>query len=104
MNNQLCKLKSTYSYLLKKQKGTCFCSSYQEFLGIFPSTHLRSPIEEDTLFGWLDLSKIISKDIFGCLFNVHNKIILSRPEQMCLMSLCFERYLFHYLVEVTLEI
>ena len=38
-----------------------------------------------------------------CLFNVYNITILSCHEQMCLMSLYFERYFFHHLVEVTLE-
>ena len=53
MNSQLYKLKSTCSYLLKKPNGTCSCSSYQEFLGIFLSTYLQSQTEEDIrVVGW----------------------------------------------------
>ena len=36
------------------------------------------------------------KDIFTCLFSVHNTISLSRHEQVCLMSLRFERYFSHH--------
>ena len=32
------------------------------------------------------------KNIFACLFSVHNTISLSRHEQVCLMRLRFERY------------
>ena len=34
----------------------------------------------------------IRKNIFACLFSVHNTISLSRHEQVCLMRLRFERY------------
>ena len=34
----------------------------------------------------------ILKNIFACLFNVHNTISLSRHEQVCLMRLRFEGY------------
>ena len=33
----------------------------------------------------------IRKNIFACLFSVHNTISLSRHEQVCLMRLRFER-------------
>ena len=36
----------------------------------------------------------IRKNIFACLFSVHNTMSLSRHEQVCLMRLHFERYLF----------
>ena len=36
----------------------------------------------------------IRKNIFACLFSVHNTMSLSRHEQVCLMRLRFERYLF----------
>ena len=36
---------------------------------------------------------VIRKNIFACLFSVHNTISLSRHEQVCLMRLRFERYL-----------
>ena len=39
---------------------------------------------------------IIRKNIFACLFSVHNTIILSRHEQVCLMRLRFERYFSHH--------
>ena len=35
----------------------------------------------------------IRKNIFACLFSVHNTISLSRHEQVCLMRLCFEKHL-----------
>ena len=37
----------------------------------------------------------IRKNIFACLFSVHNTISLSRHEQVCLMRLRFERYFSH---------
>ena len=37
----------------------------------------------------------ICKKIFACLFSVHNTIILLHHEQVCLIRLCFERYLSH---------
>ena len=33
----------------------------------------------------------IRKNIFACLFIVHNTISLSRREQVCLIRLCFEK-------------
>ena len=36
------------------------------------------------------------KNIFACLFSVHNTISLSRHEQVCLMRLRFERYFSHH--------
>ena len=39
---------------------------------------------------------IIRKNIFACLFSVHNTISLSRHEQVCLMRLRFERYFSHH--------
>ena len=38
----------------------------------------------------------IRKNIFACLFSVHNTISLSRHEQVCLMRLRFERYFSHH--------
>ena len=38
----------------------------------------------------------IRKNIFACLFSVHNTISLSRHEQVCLMKLRFERYFSHH--------
>ena len=35
------------------------------------------------------------KNIFACLFNIHNTISLSRHEQVCLSGLSFERYFSH---------
>ena len=34
----------------------------------------------------------IRKNIFACLFSVHNTICLSRQEQVCLIRLAFKRY------------
>ena len=48
----------------------------------------------------------IRKNIFACLFSVHNTISLSRHEQVCLMRLRFERYFSHHrpmMGEVSLE-
>ena len=39
---------------------------------------------------------IIRKNIFACLFGVHNTISLSRHEQVCLIRLRFERYFSHH--------
>ena len=36
--------------------------------------------------------KILHKDIFACLFSIHNTISLSCHEQVCLSGLRFERY------------
>ena len=41
-------------------------------------------------------NKNIRKNIFACLFSVHNTISLSRHEQVCLMRLRFERYFSHH--------
>ena len=41
-------------------------------------------------------NNVIRKNIFACLFSVHNTIILSRHEQVCLMRLRFERYFSHH--------
>ena len=41
------------------------------------------------------LSNNIRKNIFACLFSVHNTISLSRHEQVCSMRLRFERYFSH---------
>ena len=35
------------------------------------------------------------RNIFACLFSVHNTISLSRHEQVCLIRICFEGYFFH---------
>ena len=40
----------------------------------------------------------IRKNIFACLFSVHNTINLSRHEQVCLIRLRFERYFSHHRV------
>ena len=42
------------------------------------------------------IPKVIRKNIFACLFSVHNTISLSRHEQVCLMRLRFERYFSHH--------
>ena len=42
------------------------------------------------------LQLLIRKNIFACLFSVHNTISLSRHEQVCLMRLRFERYFSHH--------
>ena len=45
-----------------------------------------------------DLSKqklSMRKNIFACLFSVHNTICLSCHEQVCLMSVHFEGYFSH---------
>ena len=39
---------------------------------------------------------IICKNIFACLFSVHNTISLSLHEQVCLMRLHFKRYFSHH--------
>ena len=39
---------------------------------------------------------IIHKDIFACLFSIHNIISLSCHEQVCLSGLRFERYFSHH--------
>ena len=39
----------------------------------------------------------ICKNIFACLFSVHNTIGLSRHEQVVLMRLGFKRYFSHHL-------
>ena len=38
----------------------------------------------------------ICKNIYACLFSVHNIISLSRHEQVCLIRLRFERYFSHH--------
>ena len=38
----------------------------------------------------------VHKDIFACLFSIHNTISLSCHEQVCLSGLRFERYLLLY--------
>ena len=41
-------------------------------------------------------SRIIRKNIFACLFSIHNIISLSRHKQVCLSGLHFERYFSHH--------
>ena len=43
-----------------------------------------------------DLVLLILKDIFACLFSIHNTISLSCHEQVCLSGLRFERYFSHH--------
>ena len=38
----------------------------------------------------------IRKNIFACLFSVHNTVSLSRHEQACLIWLRFETYFSHH--------
>ena len=42
-----------------------------------------------------NLKEFIHKDIFACLFSIHN-ISLSCHEQVCLSGLRFERYFSHH--------
>ena len=42
------------------------------------------------------INSSVRKNIFASLFSVHNTIILSRHEQVCLMRLRFERYFSHH--------
>ena len=39
---------------------------------------------------------LLRKNIFACLFSIHNTISLSRHEQVCLSRLRFERYFSHH--------
>ena len=39
---------------------------------------------------------VIHKDIFACLFSIHNTVSLSCHEQVCLSGLRFERYFSHH--------
>ena len=56
--------------------------------------------DENILTGLFEKSNKISdlhKDIFACLFSIHNIIIsLSCHEQVCLSGLRFERYFSHH--------
>ena len=48
----------------------------------------------------------VTKDIFACLFSIHNRVSLSCHEQVCLSELRFERYFSHHqamMGEVSLE-
>ena len=38
------------------------------------------------------------KNLFPCLFSVHNTVSLSCHEQVCLIRLHFEKYYFHHRV------
>ena len=49
----------------------------------FNSSNLKSKVD-------------IRKNIFACLFSVHNTISLSCHEQVCLIRLSFERYFSHH--------
>ena len=49
----------------------------------FNSSNLKSKVD-------------IRKNIFDCLFSVHNAISLSCHEQVCLIRLPFERYFSHH--------
>ena len=40
----------------------------------------------------------VRKKIFACLFSVHNTLMYSHHEQVCLMRLRFDRYLSHHYV------
>ena len=61
---------------------------------------INYPGLENCLFRSIKLTKNadidIHKDIFACLFSIHNTISLSRHEQVCLSGLRFERYFSHH--------
>ena len=40
--------------------------------------------------------KAIGKNVFPCLFSIHNTISLSRHEKVCSIRLRFERYFSHH--------
>ena len=44
----------------------------------------------------------IRKNIFACLFSIHNTIRLSRHEQVCLSDLRFERYFSYHRAKYTI--
>ena len=44
----------------------------------------------------LSVTSFIRKNIFPCLFSVHNTASLSRHEQVCLIRLRFERHFSHH--------
>ena len=47
-------------------------------------------------FGLRKILWVIHKDIFVCLFSIHNTISLSCHEHVCLSGLRFERYFSHH--------
>ena len=57
---------------------------------------IESLIEKNNIFYPENALNHLRKNIFACLFSVHNRIILSRHEQVCLMRLRFERYFSHH--------
>ena len=68
--------------------------------------NLSNELVANIFWGNLKTKSIIRKNIFACLFSVHNTISLSRHEQVCLMRLRFERYFSHHgpmMGEVSLE-
>ena len=44
------------------------------------------------------IQSYLPKNIFACLFSIHNAISLSRHEQVCLSGLHFERYFSHHCI------
>ena len=49
------------------------------------------------MINWMTLINIKdSKNIFACLFSVHNIISLSHHDQVSLMRLRFKKYFFHH--------
>ena len=53
-------------------------------------------IFEEVDFSIEEALEIILKDIFVCLFSIHNITSLSCHEQVCLSGLHFERYFSHH--------
>ena len=78
------------------------CTDFTKFSWIFDLSsvlitfvfgNLLSQIEKCIFSGSFGF---IHKDIFACLFSIHNTISLSCHEQVCLSGLRFERYFSHH--------
>ena len=84
---------------LYKKDRKCLASNYTPIsLPSITRTRMESIIKDDLIS--CACNKNIRKNIFACLFSVHNTISFSRHEQrheqVCLMRLRFERYFSHH--------
>ena len=83
--NALIRLKSFLGLKEKEVLVNSFIYSKFNYMDVWMLSHKKS------------LDKIeIHKDIFACLFSIHNTVSLSCHEQVCLSGLRFERYFPHH--------
>ena len=76
---------NVFTIAVRFKANTSLCSNASQYSGATKaSKKLASPTKKQIK------KNLIRKNIFACLFSVHNTMSLSRHEQVCLMRLRFE--------------